>query len=143
MIRANNKRWMYLLCVLFLLGVLGACQRTDPFVMEMAFELEQPVLAQDSQDFRVKEDQDVLKLNGQVRMTEGKASVQVLDAQSGDVLWEKDFTENVDFEITLDEPKADKLYRLEAYTMGSQTFSLRAESKEGLIIEDPTQANSR
>ena len=124
------------LLLLIALFSLSACN-TNSIVSEtkisFSFDTSAAANSSDEKTIYVNDDMDQLKLNAELKMDSGNATIQVLNTATNEVVWSGNYKEDSNFEIELSDIKANSAYLLKIETTQSKKVSLIITSDVKLI----------
>ena len=124
------------LLLLIALFSLSACN-TNSIVSEtkisFSFDTSAAANSSDEKTIYVNDDMDQLKLNAELKMDSGNATIQVLNTATNEVVWSGNYKEDSNFEIELSDIKANSAYLLKIETTQSKKVSLIITSDVKLV----------
>lgn len=124
------------LLLLIALFSLSACN-TNSIVSEtkisFSFDTSAAANSSDEKTIYVNDDMDQLKLNAELKMDSGDATIQVLNTATNEVVWSGNYKEASNFEIELSDIKANSAYLLKIETTQSKKVSLIITSDVKLV----------
>ena len=115
------------LLLLIALFSLSACN-TNSIVSEtkisFSFDTSTAANSSDEKKIYIHDDMDQLKLNAELKIDSGDATIQVLNTANNEVVWDGNYKEDSNFEIELSDIKANSAYLLKIETTQSKKVSL-------------------
>ena len=124
------------LLLLIALFSLSACN-TNSIVSEtkisFSFDTSAAANSSDEKKIYIHDDMDQLKLNAELKIDSGDATIQVLNTANNEVVWDGNYKEDSNFEIELSDIKANSAYLLKIETTQSKKVSLIITSDVKLV----------
>lgn len=124
------------LLLLIALFSLSACN-TNSIVSEtkisFSFDTSTAANSSDEKKIYIHDDMDQLKLNAELKIDSGDATIQLLNTANNEVVWDGNYKEDSNFEIELSDIKANSAYLLKIETTQSKKVSLIITSDVKLV----------
>ncbi|MDD2993006.1 MAG: hypothetical protein PHG73_05610 [Pygmaiobacter sp.] len=95
-----------------------------PTKISFSFDTSTAANSSDEKTIYIHDDMDQLKLNAELKIDSGDATIQVLNTANNEVVWDGNYKEDSNFEIELSDIKANSAYLLKIETTQSKKVSL-------------------
>ena len=125
--------FLLLLIAMFSLSACNANSTVSETTISFSFDTSAVANFSDEKTIYINDDLDKLRLNAELKMDSGDATIQVLKTATNEVVWSGSSKEDSSFEIELSDIKANSAYLLKIETTQSKKVSLVITSDVKLI----------